>query len=211
MSKKLQTLTLVSINPEFTIPGISWIINAGDKLELPIQFHPQREQIYYHGEAIFNHDCGSDTIHLLGLGATAEIICSELIDFGRIKVGTKRVIQFEMQNKVIPLTLTTKGALASPFEIDIIQDIPIYKFLGDEPYEAQGIIESGSVLRFEIECFCNTRCPSPGQVSVRWKRIPLGEPEKYMSTLVVEAGYPTFDLHQSEFDFQTTFIDGILL
>jgi hypothetical protein len=62
-------------------------------------------------------------------------------------------------------------------------------------------------MKFEIECVCNTQNPTPAQISIRWKRIPLGNTEQSKVTLITEAGYPTFDLHQAEFDFKTTFID----
>lgn len=101
MSDRTQTLLLDSISSDFSTPGVTWTIKAGAKIQIPIEFHPQREQISYHGEAIFSHDYGSDTVHLLGVGASAELCCSEIIDFGRLKVGTKRVLQFEIQNKVI--------------------------------------------------------------------------------------------------------------
>jgi hypothetical protein len=198
MSDKSQTLTLESITSEFTVAGGTWIIKSGEKLQIAIEFHPQREQIYYHGEAIFTHDYGKDTIHLLGVGASADFVCSEVVDFGRLKVGTKRTMQFEIQNH---------GVLPTNFEMDFVQDGLMYKFVGVEPYEAHGVLNSGTTMKFEIECVCNTQNPTPAQISIRWKRIPLGNTEQSKVTLITEAGYPTFDLHQAEFDFKTTFID----
>lgn len=97
--------------------------------------------------------------------------------------------------------------LATSFEIDFIQEMSIYKFLGNEPYELHGVIQSGSTIVFDVECSCNMKDPPSGQISVRWKKIPLGKTQNHIVTLFLEAGYPTFDLNQIEFDFKTTFID----
>ncbi|KAJ3282564.1 hypothetical protein HK104_010831 [Borealophlyctis nickersoniae] len=87
MSMEAQNLTLQSVNPEFTITGRTWNLQPSQKLHTPIEFHPPKEQVQYHGEAKFAHKYGIATIRLAGTGASADLSRDEVVDFGSLKVG----------------------------------------------------------------------------------------------------------------------------
>lgn len=197
MSDKSQNLSLDFITSEFSTCDRQWKIKAGGKVQIPIKFHPGRAQTNFHGEACFSHDHGKDTIHLLGIGASAELVIPENIDFGRLKVGTLKHMHIPIYNN---------GVMTTKFEMDFIQDGQMYSFDGEEPFEANGFIDSGCMLKVDLKCFCKVREPTPGFLVIRWKRVPLGKTENTMIRLIMEAGYPTFDLYQVEFDYKSTFI-----
>lgn len=197
MSLEVQNFTLQSIPPEFLINGRTWNVLAGEKLLLPVEFHPPKEQVQYRGEAKFIHKHGTASISLAGTGASAEVFAEDTLDFGSIKFGSV---------SSLPLKIINRGLLASKFTLEIIQDGENLRFENDDPYEYEGVIESGSTLEMNIKCECKTVLETTPIVAVRWARVPGGQIEQIIVPIHVKIGIPHFKLKVQEVDFRTTYI-----
>ncbi|KAJ1336456.1 hypothetical protein BSLG_007240 [Batrachochytrium salamandrivorans] len=198
MSLISQDLSLRSISPEFFVSQRAWLVQAGEKLIIPVEFHPPREQIQFQGEAIFLSKYGISTINLFGTGASAEIVADEMVDFGSIKIHSKGQQTLRIYNR---------GLLESKVQLDIIQSGSEYRFIGNDPYEDEGTVSSGGVLTFTLECQSTHVEGSMGAVVIKWRRVPKGVIETLSVPLKVQIGYPAFRMHSLEVDFKTTFID----
>ncbi|KAJ3053387.1 hypothetical protein HK097_004394 [Rhizophlyctis rosea] len=200
MSMEGQNLTLQHISPEFSTLGRTWHLQPGAKLTIPVEFHPPKEQIQYHGEARFVHKYGSTTIKLAGTGASADLSCDEEIDFGSIKVGAEDVRMLKMHNR---------GLLDCRYFLEIVQSGTDFSLLEgeDEPFEREGIIESGGVETVEIQCNCTNVIEKPPRIVIRWLRVPRGAWEEITIPLLVQVGMPIFKMQNMELDFRTTYIN----
>ncbi|KAI8925707.1 hypothetical protein BC831DRAFT_550468 [Entophlyctis helioformis] len=198
MSMVAQNLHLRSISPEFSTQSRSWYIQAGEKLEFQIEFHPPREQIQYHGEAVFQHKYGMTSVHLTGTGASADLVSDEVVNFGSLKLGTTGQRTFQIHNR---------GLLEAKYELDIVQSASEFRFLTGDPYECEGVIPSGGTRKHTIECRCTNVDGSSAMIMVKWRRIPKGVLERFTVPLKVQVGYPAFRMQNLEIDFKTTYVD----
>ncbi|KAJ3262197.1 hypothetical protein HDU77_000417 [Chytriomyces hyalinus] len=198
MSLEAQNVTLDFISSEFKISGKTWGVNPGEKIFIPVEFHPPKEQTQYRGEARFTHNNEKQTIILTGTGASADISADDAIDFGRLKLGAVG------QHK---LRICNRGLLDSRFVLDIIQKGTDFRFVDEEPYEYEGVLATGTAQMIEIECCCQSVVMSKCQVVVKWERIPNGAWEQILIPLLVQTGLPVFRLHSIELDFKTTYVN----
>ncbi|KAI8908562.1 hypothetical protein EDD86DRAFT_270613 [Gorgonomyces haynaldii] len=199
MSKQTQHLALEHIDEPFYVKERFWTISAGDQITIPVHFHPQLEQLMYRGAAVFKHNFGKDSVQFSGIGATAELTAPQNLNFGRLKIGSKLKISFDIQNC---------GVLHCPYEMDIQQNVPTFRLLGTEdPFEKSGVLESGKILTLEIECDCRFRQSTVATIEILWRKIPLGQQQRTVIPLLVESGFPQFQVSQIELDFKTTYID----
>ncbi|KAJ3066566.1 hypothetical protein HDU98_010131 [Podochytrium sp. JEL0797] len=198
MSLEAQNLTLDFISPEYKISGKTWSVNPGEKLLIPIEFHPPKEQTQYRGEARFQHNNETQHIVLTGKGASAEVVADDVVDFGKVKLGS-----VSQQN----LRISNRGLLSSRYILDIVQNGNDFSFTDDEPYESEGVIVSGASELVEIECCCETMVANKAFVSLRWERIPGGSWHHLQLPLLVQTGIPIFRLNSLELDFKTTYIN----
>ncbi|KAJ3371494.1 hypothetical protein HDU91_005136 [Kappamyces sp. JEL0680] len=192
-----QSISLEKISPEFTIQKRAWNVPGLETVEIPVEFHPPREQTKYVGSAVFAHKYGKITIPLYGIGASAEIINDETVDFGTLRLdsgGTKT------------LRIHNRGILASQWEMDIVQTANEFSFVDDDPYEAQGQINSGQTVFKSIYCKCRNKNGASGHVALRWKKVPTGNAELTIIPLKLQIGYPEFKLHTTALDFGATYI-----
>ncbi|KAJ3127873.1 hypothetical protein HK098_005649 [Nowakowskiella sp. JEL0407] len=197
MSMEAQNLSLTSITPAFTITGRTWQLPPGEKIFVPIEFHPRYEQVQYQGVASFIHKYGNISIRLGGTGASADVKSDEVVNFGSLKVQTVGSRLFRLSNK---------GLLDAKYSIEIIQPAQDFKFHSDEPYECEGIIESGGVQTVNIECCCQSVQKKAAHLLLRWMRVPRGIWEENIIPLKVEVGMPVFRLKNLELDFKTSYI-----
>ncbi|RKO93893.1 hypothetical protein BDK51DRAFT_20030, partial [Blyttiomyces helicus] len=198
MSFEAQYLTLQSINPEFTVMGRTWQLQAGEKLSIPIEFHPPKEQVQYHGEAHFIHKYGASVIRLGGTGASAALVADESVNFGSLKVGTLGTAILRLHNR---------GLLQCRYTLEIIQSGIDFCLVGEEPLEHEGVIESGGSENIEFDCCCESNTQSDAHVLIKWLRVPRGIWEELVIPLIVQIGMPIFRLQQLEIDFGTTYIN----
>ncbi|KAI8820517.1 uncharacterized protein EV422DRAFT_73879 [Fimicolochytrium jonesii] len=198
MSMEAQNLTLQSINPEFTIKGRTWTLQAGEKIYIPVEFHPPKEQVQYHGEARFLHNYGTSIVRLSGTGASADLSTEEAVDFGSLKVGS-------IGSKT--LHLHNRGLLACKYFLEIAQTGQDFTLLSEDPFDHEGLIDSGGLESLEIECNCERIIETSAQVIIRWLRNPIGAWEEIVIPLLVQVGMPVFRLQNTELDFHTTYIN----
>ncbi|KAJ1570097.1 Cilia- and flagella-associated protein 47 [Nowakowskiella sp. JEL0078] len=197
MSMEAQNLSLQTITAGFVINGRTWQLPPGEKIYVPVEFHPEHEQIQYQGEALFLHKYGSTAIRLGGTGASAEIKTDEIINFGSLKIQTVGSRLLRMINM---------GLLEAKYTVEIIQKTHDFKFHSEEPYECEGIIESGNSQSVTIECCCQNFPIENAYLLLRWLRVPRGIWEEQKIPLSVEVGMPVFRLQVLELDFKTTYI-----
>ncbi|TPX62603.1 hypothetical protein PhCBS80983_g00408 [Powellomyces hirtus] len=198
MSMEAQNVTLQFINTEFTVNGRTWTLQAGDKITVPVEFHPPKEQVQYHGEARFTHNYGTTIIRLAGTGASADLSTDPSLDFGSLKVGS-------IGSKT--LRLHNRGLLDCRYVLEIVQAGQEFTLLSEEPFDHEGVIESGGVDSLEIECNCERILETGAQVVIRWLRVPMGAWEEMVIPLLVQVGMPVFRLQNMELDFHTTYIN----
>ncbi|ORY39900.1 hypothetical protein BCR33DRAFT_787870 [Rhizoclosmatium globosum] len=183
MSLEAQSLTLEFISPEFKISGKTWTVNSGEKLLIPVEFHPPKEQTQYRGEARFRHNREKTIVGLTGTGASAHVVADDTIDFGSVKLGS--VSQHNLR-------IANRGLLDCRFILDIVQNGNDFSFTDDEPYEYEGVIVSGTA---EMRKY---------QYVGRKSRRKLAA---YTNPLLVQTGLPVFRLTSIELDFKTTYIN----
>ncbi|KAI9106297.1 hypothetical protein DFS34DRAFT_58191 [Phlyctochytrium arcticum] len=198
MSLQAQNLTLQSISNEFTVNGRTWTLQAGDKITIPMEFHPPKEQVQYHGEAKFVHNYGTAVVKLAGTGASADLSTEECLDFGSLKVGS-------IGSKV--LRLHNRGLLECRYVLEIVQSGQEFTLVNEDPFDHAGVIESGGVDSLEIECTCEQILEASASVIIRWLRVPRGAWEEVVVPLLVQVGMPVFRLQNMELDFHTTYIN----
>ncbi|KAJ3213593.1 hypothetical protein HDU67_002684 [Dinochytrium kinnereticum] len=198
MSMEAQNLSLQFINTEFWVSGRQWHVLPGEKLEVPIEFHPSKEQLQYRGEARFVHNYGVQTIRLSGTGASADLSADDVLDFESLKLGSigKR-----------SLRLTNRGLIECRYRLELIQPSTDYRLLNDEPFEHEGVVASGSTELLDVECSCQREISGKATVVVRWERIPRGIWEEITIPIAVQIGVPLFRLSSMELDFKTTYIN----
>jgi hypothetical protein len=192
-----QTVQLDRISPEFSIMGRIWTIKPGELLEIPVEFHPPREQTQYLGEAVFSHRYGVLNVKMDGTGASADLVYDDVIDFGNLKletVGTQK------------MTLHNKGILPCSIEMDIVQTDNDFWFTEGDPYEFEDEVKNGTTLVKEISCQSRRKGGTSGHISIKWRRIPGGKVEKATIPLKLLIGYPEFRIENPELDFKATFI-----
>ncbi|KAI8922123.1 hypothetical protein DFJ77DRAFT_425090, partial [Powellomyces hirtus] len=198
MSMEAQNVTLQFINTEFTVNGRTWTLQAGDKITVPVEFHPPKEQVQYHGEARFTHNYGTTIIRLAGTGASADLSTDPSLDFGSLKVGS-------IGSKT--LRLHNRGLLDCRYVLEIVQAGQEFTLLSEEPFDHESVIESGGVDSLEIECNCERILETGAQAVIRWLRVPMGAWEEMVIPLLVQVGMPVFRLQNMELDFHTTYIN----
>ncbi|KAJ3148956.1 hypothetical protein HDU86_007314 [Geranomyces michiganensis] len=198
MSMEAQNITLQFINTEFTVNGRTWTLQAGDKITIPVEFHPPKEQVQYHGEARFIHNYGTSVIRLAGTGASADLSTEASLDFGSLKVGSIGAKTLHLHNR---------GLLDCRYVLEIVQAGQEFSMLSDEPFDREGVIDSGGVESLEIECNCDRILEGGAQIIVRWLRVPMGGWEELVIPLLVQVGMPVFRLQNMELDFHTTYIN----
>ncbi|KAI9336135.1 hypothetical protein BDR26DRAFT_920198 [Obelidium mucronatum] len=187
MSLEAQNLTLDFISSEFKISGKTWCVNPGEKLLIPVEFHPPKEQTQFRGEARFRHSNEKQIVVLTGTGASADVVADETVDFGSVKLGS--------------------DSWTVVFILDIIQKGNDFCFTDEEPYEYEGIITSGTAELIEIECCCESMVSNKAHISIRWEKVPGGAWQHLMVPLLVQTGLPVFRLTSIELDFKTTYIN----
>ncbi|KAJ3175403.1 hypothetical protein HDU87_006223 [Geranomyces variabilis] len=198
MSMEAQNITLQFINTEFTVNGRTWTLQAGDKITIPVEFHPPKEQVQYHGEARFIHNYGTSVIRLAGTGASADLSTEASLDFGSLKVGSIGAKTLRLHNR---------GLLDCRYVLEIVQAGQEFSMLSDEPFDREGVIDSGGVDELEIECNCDRILEGSAQIVIRWLRVPMGAWEELVIPLIVQVGMPVFRLQNMELDFHTTYIN----
>ncbi|KND03878.1 uncharacterized protein SPPG_08927 [Spizellomyces punctatus DAOM BR117] len=198
MSLEAQNLTLQSISTEFTVNGRTWTLQPGDKITIPMEFHPPKEQVQYHGEARFVHNFGTALVRLAGTGASADLSTEEVLDFGSLKVGS-------IGSKT--LRLHNRGLLDCRYVLEIVQPGQDFTLLDEEPFDREGVIESGGVESLEVECNCERLLEGAASIVIRWLRVPRGAWEELVIPLLVQVGMPVFRLQNMELDFHTTYIN----
>jgi hypothetical protein len=196
-SNSMLSISLLRINPEFSIKGRIWNILGGEKLEIPVEFHPPREQTQYVGEAVFVHKYGQACVSLNGTGASAELVIDEVVDFENLKLDTIGSRFLHLHNK---------GVLPCHYELDIVQKDKDFWFRDGDPYEYVGYIKAGQYAQKEIVCQCRRKSGSSGNIVVKWKRVPLGKQEKTIVPLKLMVGYPEFNFETAELNFKATYI-----
>ncbi|KAI8899374.1 hypothetical protein BC833DRAFT_375645 [Globomyces pollinis-pini] len=195
----VQNLILDTISPEFFIQGKTWAIAPKEVIEIPVEFHPSREQTHYIGEAKFTHKYGSVSVVLNGVGASAEIVADEILDFGNLKLDTKL-----SKN----LTIHNRGILDCSYEIEIVQSSSTFYLVDEEdPYESYGNVKSGLSVIKRIECLSKKKDGMEGHICIRWKKVPNGIQEKTIVPLRVSTGYPDFKMQLTELDFKVVYLD----
>ncbi|KAI8804387.1 hypothetical protein BJ742DRAFT_713319, partial [Cladochytrium replicatum] len=197
MSLEAQNVQLQTISTEFTVTGRAWHLLPGEKLEIPVEFHPKQEQIQYHGEAHFLHKHGRKIIRLTGTGASANVVCDDFLNFGSVKIQTR----FQKSLKI-----SNRGLLDCRYQMFIIQSETDFYFLGEELYEYEGFIESGKTIMIPVECCCQSVHDYAAHILVKWQRVPSGIWEEVLVQLLITVGMPGFQLQSRELDFRTTFI-----
>ncbi|KAJ3137190.1 hypothetical protein HK100_000909 [Physocladia obscura] len=198
MSFEAQNLTLDFLTPEFKISGKTWSVSAGEKILIPIEFRPPKQQTQYRGEARFIHNGEKKAISLTGTGASAELVADDSVDFGSVKLGS--VSQHNLR-------LCNRGLLDCRFMMDITQKGNHFRFTDDEPYEYEGVIISGCAELIELECCCDFVISSKATISLKWEKVPGGVWESISIPLLVQIGLPVFKLGSLELDFKTTYIN----
>ncbi|KAI9202395.1 uncharacterized protein BJ171DRAFT_584296 [Polychytrium aggregatum] len=198
MSMETQNLSLQYIHPEFSISGRSWHLQPGEKLHIPVDFHPPKEQVQYRGEARFLHKHGVSTIRLAGTGASADLICDRTLDFGSLKIGTTGTRALKLSNR---------GLMICRFWIYICQSNGDFKLHGSDPSEYEGSVESGCSTTVTVECSTQSPIEKPAHLRIKWLRVPGGIWEQTLVPLFVRIGIPIFKIHKSELDFGTTYIN----
>ncbi|KAJ3195566.1 Cilia- and flagella-associated protein 47, partial [Irineochytrium annulatum] len=198
MSMEAQNLSLQFINSEFTVNGRQWQVYPGEKLQIPIEFHPSKEQLQYRGEARFNHTYGVQMIRLTGTGASSDLSVDDVLDFGSLKIGSTGMRS---------LRLCNRGLLECKYRLEIFQAGTDYRLIYGEPFEHEGIVASGAADNLEIECACQHELEQSAYISVKWERIPGGVWEEAIIPIKVQIGVPMFHLDSFELDFQTTYIN----
>ncbi|KAJ1569576.1 hypothetical protein HK405_001063 [Cladochytrium tenue] len=198
LSMETQNLSLDSINSEFTVNGRHWHVSPGEKLEIPIEFHPAKEQLQYQGKALFSHNYGEQVIYLSGTGASAEVSADDVLDFGSLKIGSKG------QRK---LRICNRGLLEARYMLQINQPGTDYRILNSEPFEHEGKIGSGIAELIEFQCVCQGAVKAPSHIALKWERIPNGIWEDIVIPIAVEIGIPQFRVSALEIDFTTTYIN----
>lgn len=196
MSLEAQNLNLKSIDPEFRITGNSWLLQPGEKIDIPISFHPIREQIQYHGVAKFVHKYGVFEIKMSGTGASAELVCEDELSFGSVKLGTSSSQIFKISNR---------GLLSCKFNMEILQQETNFSFV-DTQCEKEGYVEPGDSLSVEIICSLKSEFSTPSSLRILWQRCLGGKWEEKTVPFNVEIGVPGFKLQNGEIDFETAFI-----
>ena len=197
-SKNKQIVDIVSISSEFAIDGISWVVPAGDEVQIPVEFHPQREQTQYIGEVIFSYAYGTAVVELKGIGASAELILPESLDFARVKYGSTTVDHIQIRNA---------GMLPTIYQMEIKQSSPCYLFEQEDELELIGSLNPGESRTINIKYSCLTKISPIAMIEIQWKRIPEGDIVLQVVPLVANIGYSNFVLDQSELDFKVTYID----
>jgi hypothetical protein len=192
-----QNLTLQHITTPFTVSGRQWHMPPGEKLEIGVEFHPPRGQEQHHGEVVLGHKYGSTTVQLIGTGACAEVDCDKELDFGTVKVGVERIKQIRMANR---------GLLRCKYEMQINQKSTEYRFCAQEPFDIEGVIESGQAESVDVKCCCQSLKPGNAHVMIRWQRVPRGVWEELTVPISVVVGQPLFKLATSEVDFGVTYV-----
>ncbi|KAI8848053.1 hypothetical protein BC829DRAFT_444126 [Chytridium lagenaria] len=198
MSMEAQNLSLQFINPEFWVNGRQWHVLPGEKLEVPIEFHPSKEQLQYRGEARFIHNYGTQSIRLSGTGASADLAADDILDFGSLKLGSIGIKSLRLSNR---------GLLECRYRLEIIQSSTDYRLLNDEPFEHEGVVASGAAELLDVECSCQRDITAKASIVVRWERIPRGVWEEIYIPIAVQIGVPMFRLTSMELDFKTTYIN----
>ncbi|KAJ3408961.1 hypothetical protein HDV05_004665, partial [Chytridiales sp. JEL 0842] len=198
MSLEPQNLFLKSINPEFTINGRTWSVSPGQKLSIPIEFHPSKEQLQYRGEAVFTHNYGNHTVEFIGTGASADISADDVIDFGNLKLDSIGSYLFRLCNR---------GLLEGKFVLELVQAGTDFRFAYNEPFERDGTITSGASEIIELQCCCHKPLLTKPYLRMLWERIPGGVWEEVHVPITVAIGVPLFKLSTLEVDFKTTYIN----
>ncbi|KAJ3199396.1 hypothetical protein HDU82_000455, partial [Entophlyctis luteolus] len=198
MSFEAQNMTLEYIAPEFKISGKTWTVNPGEKILIPVEFHPPKEQTQYNGEVLFKNNGTDHVVIVTGTGATADVVADDHVDFGSVKLGS---ISHQK------LRICNRGLLDCRFMLEIMQKGNEFRFLEDEPYEYDGVLPSGSVELVDIECSCESVLSGKVHIALRWQKVPYGVWEAVDIPLVVQTGVPVFKLSSLELDFKTTYIN----
>ncbi|KAJ3092272.1 hypothetical protein HK102_009083 [Quaeritorhiza haematococci] len=198
MSMEAQNLGLQFLTPGFTISGRTWHIQPGEKLFIPVEFHPEKEQAQYRGEARFVHNFGVVSVRFAGTGASADLTCEPCVDFGSLKLGTIASREFKLSNR---------GLLECKFSMEIIQTGLAFKWVWDDPVEIEGTISPGGTASYNVECTCQPQIEESAYIHLRWLRVPRGIWEQIYIPLKVQVGMPAFKIQLLEVDFQTTYIN----
>ncbi|KAJ3256192.1 hypothetical protein HK103_005651 [Boothiomyces macroporosus] len=193
-----QNLSLTKISPEFTVHLRKWHLPGNSIIEIPVEFHPQREQTQYLGVAEFLHQFGTIEINLTGTGASAELVTDELIDFGNLKLDVVAEKTLHLHNR---------GILDCSYELDIIQDTHIFSLKNSpDPFDCEGVIASGQTVEKFVLCQSKKKDGKPGEIIIKWKRVPNSKVETIRIPLRFSTGYPEFKMQSGEVDFKTTYI-----
>ncbi|TPX30512.1 hypothetical protein SmJEL517_g05942 [Synchytrium microbalum] len=198
LSSEIQNLSLTQIAPAFHVKQRAWNIQPGDRVSIPVEFHPQREQLQYRGEVHFAHTHGVAVVRLAGTGASADLSCDSEVNFGALKVNRVGTKSFKLINH---------GLLDCQYQLRIVQMIPDFKFVStEEPYELEAKLAPGAVDIVQIRCCSGSIDAKDATIVVRWLRVPNGLWEEIIVPLHVEIGMPVFRLHTLEVDFETTYM-----
>ncbi len=196
-SRNSQTLSLEKISSEFSIQGLTWTIPGSESIQIPVEFHPPREQTKYLCSALFTHQYGKIEIGLSGIGASADVVCDNVIDFGTLRLDSGGSQTFKIHNR---------GILPCSWELDIVQSSNEFSLADGDPYEAHGTIGIGKTIEKTINCKCHNKSGAAGHVAFRWKKVPYGQYELTLIPLQIQIGYPEFKIHSNSVDFGATYI-----
>ncbi|KAL7748294.1 hypothetical protein RI367_006253 [Sorochytrium milnesiophthora] len=190
-------LAILSTPGYLTVSERKWCIRGGEKIEIPIEFHPMKEQTQYRGKVVFEHKYGASLVQFFGTGASADVTHDAAIDFGSLKRGA---------HSVRSLRLTNKGLLGAAVKLQISPSSSAFHFVGDDLYDSEQYIHSGQSLWVDVQCVCQQLKLSQAVITVRWQRIPNGKWEYNDVPLQVLVGSPAFTFDLFEMDFGTTYM-----
>ncbi|KAJ3339390.1 hypothetical protein HDU93_008298 [Gonapodya sp. JEL0774] len=199
LGREMQNLTLAFISPEFSVSGRTWTVGAGDRISIPVEFHPPLEQMQYRGEARFVHKYGQTVITLSGIGASADVAMDDHLDFGKIRLNTETVRTLKVTNRGLIATrlkMLLEGGRGMQTEIGV----------GDEPNEYDGSVDSGTSFLIPIKASCFVLEPVAPSLLIRWQRVPRGVWIERRLAIRIATGQPMMALNPPELDFKTTYI-----
>jgi hypothetical protein len=193
-----QELYLRSIHSNYSITNRRWTLSPGMKVEIPVEFHPTKEQVQIYGNVVFGHQYGENEIFLTGTGGSAQWSSEDSLDWGNIKIGSKVHKSFCIKNV---------GYLPMNVELDIVQSLSNYTFLSGDPLEYRDIIMPGKSITLKVLLDCQHITSGPTFIRALWQKAANTQWITQNIPLKSKIGVPGFKFTFAELDFGTVFID----
>ncbi|KAI9138471.1 hypothetical protein BKA69DRAFT_771096 [Paraphysoderma sedebokerense] len=202
-----QIVSILTIPPPYNINKQEWQLSPGEKVTIPIEFHPMQDQIKYKEDIIFHHKHGTTKVHLSGTGGCANITHDNCINFGMVKLNsiTKR-----------SLKIFNHGLLGTTVKLQLEPISHEFALIGESPYDTSCFVASGNSVVVDIKYTCKLIKPTPTSIKIAWQKTSSSVWDATEIPLIVDVGYPLLKINQHELDFGVTYINvgktlGILL